>query len=73
MTHVFINLLGNAGKALKESAAKSPKITIRGIAAGDRAIIEVADNGVGIPPEIISRVFEPFFTTRESGQAWAWA
>ncbi len=67
MTHVFINLLGNAGKALKESATKSPKITIRGIAAGDRAVIEVADNGVGIPPEIISRVFEPFFTTREVG------
>lgn len=67
MTHVFINLLSNAGKALKENGVKSPRIIIRAKLAGDRTLIEVGDNGPGIPPEIITRVFEPFFTTREVG------
>jgi len=67
MTHVFINLLSNAGKSLKEAGIKVPEITIRGTIAGERAVIEVADNGAGIPEGIIKRVFEPFFTTREVG------
>ena len=35
--------------------------------AGDYVLIEVADTGIGIPPEIIDRIFEPFFSTKEVG------
>jgi two-component system cell cycle sensor histidine kinase/response regulator CckA len=35
---------------------------------GDYTVIEVADTGVGIPPEIVDRIFEPFFSTKEAGQ-----
>jgi PAS domain S-box-containing protein len=35
---------------------------------GDYAMISVADSGVGIPPDIINRIYEPFFTTKEQGK-----
>jgi PAS domain S-box-containing protein len=35
---------------------------------GEYVGVSVADNGVGIPPEVLERVFEPFFTTKESGK-----
>ncbi len=35
---------------------------------GDYVVIEVSDNGAGIPPEIVSHIFEPFYTTKEQGK-----
>lgn len=68
LTHLFINLLANAAKAFEENPVMGPKIiTVRAALEDEMATIEVADNGPGIPPEIIHRVFEPFFTTRQVG------
>jgi CheY-like chemotaxis protein len=39
-----------------------------GLTSGDYVVITVADTGVGIPPEILNRVLEPFFTTKEVGK-----
>jgi CheY-like chemotaxis protein len=38
------------------------------VVAGDHALIEVSDNGCGIPSEMLTRVFEPFFTTKDQGK-----
>ncbi len=68
LTHLFINLLVNAAKALGEMPPEHPRhITVRAMVDEGLATIEVADNGPGIPPDIINRVFEPFFTTRAVG------
>jgi C4-dicarboxylate-specific signal transduction histidine kinase len=68
LTHVFINLLGNAAHAFEELPPEQPRIVeIRAKVEDEMATVEVADSGPGIPAEILNRVFEPFFTTREVG------
>lgn len=68
LTHVFINLLGNAAKALATNPAGRPReVHVTAAIAGETATIEVADTGPGIPADVIDRVFEPFFTTRDVG------
>ncbi len=69
---VMLNLLVNAahtvGEALKARQEQRGTITVRTRVEGDAAVIEVADTGMGIPPEVGARVFEPFFTTKEVGK-----
>ena len=65
---VLVNLLGNSALALRAAERKNPAIYLRGVWKGDRLYLTVHDNGTGISQETISRVFEPFFTTRKVGQ-----
>jgi len=65
---VFINLLSNAAHALRSAGRAAPRIDVRARLEGERLTVTVRDNGVGIAPENLSRVFEPFFTTRDVGQ-----
>lgn len=66
MTQVLINLITNALQALKNT--EQPTIHIKAYKTEDnRMLIEVADNGKGIPPEIIDQIFIPFFTTKDQG------
>jgi PAS domain S-box-containing protein len=65
---VFVNLLVNAGQAIRPDSDGDGEIVVRCYTAPDgRVSVEVADNGVGIPPEVQHRVFEPFFTTKPIG------
>ncbi|BDT69468.1 adaptive-response sensory-kinase SasA [Comamonadaceae bacterium OS-1] len=65
---VLINLLGNAALALHKAARANPRIEVRAVRQGDRLEVTVRDNGTGIQPEHLARVFEPFFTTRDVGK-----
>ena len=64
---VFINLLSNAAHALAQCERAQPRIDVRAWIEGGRMKIAVRDNGHGIAPEHLGRVFEPFFTTRDVG------
>jgi two-component system, NtrC family, nitrogen regulation sensor histidine kinase NtrY len=62
---VLINLIKNAMEALDNSS--NAKIELKGTYADNRVLISVTDNGPGIIPEAIERVFIPFFTTKKTG------
>ena len=66
LNQVWTNLLDNAIDALDGSG--SGKITVRTLRKNDCIIVEIADNGPGIPADIQARIFEPFFTTKNLGE-----
>jgi PAS domain S-box-containing protein len=71
LEQVFMNLLVNAYQAIEARAAHdrgTGRIQLRTEVVDDGVRISVADDGVGIPPEIADRIFEPFFTTKEVGE-----
>jgi signal transduction histidine kinase len=63
---VVLNLLVNAGQALPKGR-KQNLITLSALREGDDAVLQVEDNGDGIPPEVLPRIFSPFFTTKPVG------
>lgn len=72
----ILNLCINARDAMSESGVLTLSTRnetvqegqITDLSAGDYVVISVADTGTGMPPEILSRVLEPFFTTKEVGK-----
>lgn len=67
LQQVFLNLINNARQAINDSHDKGT-IMIRTRADGQQALIQIMDDGPGIPPENMSRIFDPFFTTKEVGK-----
>jgi two-component system NtrC family sensor kinase len=71
LNQVFLNLIINAAQAIGEIADGSRRRGMIRIASrvqdGD-VVIDIADDGPGIPPELQERIYEPFFTTKEIGQ-----
>jgi PAS domain S-box-containing protein len=65
MRQIVLNLITNAVQAMPEGGT----LVVRTTLAGDRAIrLEVRDTGVGIPPEHLQDIFNPFYTTKAPGQ-----
>jgi signal transduction histidine kinase/ActR/RegA family two-component response regulator len=64
---VFLNLIANAAQALPEGQLKRNRIIVRSYDKGDEVVIEVEDNGAGIPSEVMPRIFDSFFTTKPAG------
>lgn len=64
LNQVWTNLIDNAIDAIGGNG----QIWVRTSRENDQVLVEIADNGTGIPPEIQGRIFEPFFTTKGVGE-----
>ena len=67
---ILVNLIRNAKGACGESGRADKQMTIRVSNGADRIRIAVIDNGVGIPPENLTRIFSHGFTTRKDGHGY---
>ena len=65
-TQVLLNILSNAREALTEKGIKHPRVSLRALAENGKAVLTAADNAGGIPDANLERIFELYFTTRES-------
>ncbi|HTQ63858.1 MAG TPA: ATP-binding protein, partial [Puia sp.] len=70
---VILNLINNAFYAVSEKAKQNidgyePTVTVSTKKSGDKVLISVADNGNGILKNIVDKIFQPFFTTKPTGQ-----
>ena len=67
LQQVFVNLLTNALHAIRADS-DSGRIRVSSMRVSGGVVVEVQDDGPGIPEEIRSRIFDPFFTTKEEGK-----
>jgi len=67
LNQVFLNLLVNAMQAIESTHRDDGRIEITTDSENSEIVVEVADNGCGIPEEILPQIFDPFFTTKEVG------
>ena len=71
---VILNLVNNAFYAVNERQKKEqgntykPRVTLTTTKQAGQVIIEVADNGIGIPQQVKEKIFQPFFTTKPTGE-----
>lgn len=68
LTQVAMNLLINAGDALQGRQDPPPNIQVVSFARDGRVVFEVSDNGIGIAPDNLGRVFNDYFTTKAPGR-----
>jgi two-component system NtrC family sensor kinase len=74
ITRVLLNLISNgfyaATKRQEQESGNGfePTVTAMTKSLGDRVEIRIRDNGVGIPPEVREKIFNPFFTTKPAGE-----
>lgn len=67
LNQVWTNLVDNAAYELSRSGVTDPTITVSTSCDGDEVVVEVTDNGPGIPPDVADRIFEAFYTTKPPG------
>jgi signal transduction histidine kinase len=63
LNQIWTNLMANAIQAMHGRG----ELRVRTARELDRVLVEIGDNGPGIPPEVLPRIFEPFYTTKEVG------
>jgi two-component system NtrC family sensor kinase len=70
---VILNLLTNAFYAVNEKKKLQPQgyeptVSLSTKKSGDTILISVKDNGIGIPQKVVDKIYQPFFTTKPTGQ-----
>jgi signal transduction histidine kinase len=66
---VLLNLINNAFQACAQSETENPLVTVKTKrTTSDEIRITVTDNGPGIPSDIKDKIFQPFFTTKPTGE-----
>jgi C4-dicarboxylate-specific signal transduction histidine kinase len=65
---VLLNLLSNAKDVLVEKNVADPRIDINISRADDRSVVTITDNGGGISEDVMPKIFDPYFTTKEKMQ-----
>jgi len=74
ISRVLLNLFTNAFYAVQQRQKKGqtpdyqPTVTVSSRCAGNEAVITVSDNGTGIPEDLKQKIFQPFFTTKPTGE-----
>jgi len=68
MVQLFLNLLVNAAQAIPVGQADRHHIEIKSCVVDDRVVITVHDDGIGIEPTALGRIFDPFYTTKPVGE-----
>jgi C4-dicarboxylate-specific signal transduction histidine kinase len=64
----LLNILSNAKDVLMESNVAEPRINISIFMVDDRSVVTITDNGGGISTDVMPRIFDPYFTTKEKMQ-----
>jgi len=68
LSHIMINLIKNSIDAFEDKNIKNKMIEIKSYIEDSSVVIKVIDNAGGIPDEILSKIFNPYFTTKEQGK-----
>jgi two-component system nitrogen regulation sensor histidine kinase NtrY len=63
MNRVFQNIIKNAVQSIRHKG----KVEVKSVNEGDFIVVEISDNGLGIEPEILNKLFEPNFSTKSTG------
>jgi signal transduction histidine kinase len=67
-SQVLLNILSNAKDALLQRNPPVKTVKIKSYHDGKHMVIEISDNAGGIPADVIERIFDPYFTTKEEGK-----
>ena len=62
--HVLLNIIKNAKDVLVERKAPEPKISIKAFKEANKGIVTITDNAGGIPEDLVDRIFDPYFSTK---------
>ena len=66
LQQVVVNLLANSLHAVEDQDEK--RIEVTAMSEGDKVVLRVLDNGPGVDPALVKRIFEPFYTTKDPGK-----
>jgi len=67
LNQVWANLIDNAADAVREAGRRPGRIVVRTRATTEEAVVEIEDDGPGIPDDVLPRIFDSFFTTKPPG------